>query len=137
MPGFRTMFSAFHHLRPDQARAALADAVAHKEGIAIFEPSERNILLLLPVLGTPIRALLLVPFFRPFRWSNLLWTYLIPVFPFVILFDVVVSFLRIYSRAELTALTAGLDGYDWTTGTVRGGRFPLPILYLIGEPRRP
>jgi hypothetical protein len=32
--GFRTFFSAFHHLRPDQARAVLADAAAKGEGIA-------------------------------------------------------------------------------------------------------
>src|SRR5262249_29663325 len=33
LAGFRTMFSAFHHLRPGQARAVLADAVARREGI--------------------------------------------------------------------------------------------------------
>jgi hypothetical protein len=32
LPGFRTMFQAFHHLRPEQARAMLADAVAKGGG---------------------------------------------------------------------------------------------------------
>lgn len=35
--GFRTMFSAFHHFRPEQARTVLADAVRKRECIAVFE----------------------------------------------------------------------------------------------------
>src|SRR5450759_4223616 len=31
------------------------------------------------------------PWIRPFRWSRLLWTYLIPIIPLVFLFDGVVS----------------------------------------------
>jgi SAM-dependent methyltransferase len=75
LPGFRTMFSAFHHLDLGQARAALADAVAHGEGIAAFEMGGRSVLMLLAVLPVPVRVLLTVPFIRPFRWSTLLWTY--------------------------------------------------------------
>src|SRR5258707_6612546 len=72
LPGFRTMFSAFHHLDPNQARAALTDAVAQAEGIAVFEMGgQRSILMLLAVLPVPIRVLFAVPFIRPFRWSTL------------------------------------------------------------------
>src|SRR2546422_6427005 len=35
--GFRTIFTAFHHFRPAQARAVVADAVAKGEGIGVFE----------------------------------------------------------------------------------------------------
>ena len=45
------MFSAFHHLDLSQARAPLADAVAHGEGIAVFEMiRQRSVLMLLAVL---------------------------------------------------------------------------------------
>jgi hypothetical protein len=134
LAGFRTMFSAFHHLRPEQARAVLADAVAKGQGIGIFECADRNILLLPLLLVTPLRVLIAMPFIRPFRWSRLFWTYLVPALPLVLLFDVIVSCLRIYSVPELRELTVGLDSYQWEAGTVRGGLIPLPLTYLIGVP---
>jgi hypothetical protein len=133
LPGFRTFFSAFHHLRPDQARAVLALAVAQGKGVAVFECGGRGILEFLALLGTPIRVLLITPFILPFRWSRLLWTYLLPVMPLVLLFDTVVSCLRMYSVEELRDLTVGLD-YQWQAGTVRARPIPVPITYLIGVP---
>jgi hypothetical protein len=134
LSGFRTFFSAFHHLRPDQARAALADAVARGEGIAVFDWTRPSLLLLPLVLVTPLRVLLATPFIRPFRWSRLFWTYLVPALPLVLLFDVVVSLLRMYSVEELRDLTAGLDRYHRDIGTVRGKPIPIPVTYLIGVP---
>jgi hypothetical protein len=64
----------------------------------------------------------------------LFWTYLVPVLPLVLLFDVVVSFLRIYSEPELRDLTAGLDHYQWNIGKVRHKWLPISIPYLIGVP---
>jgi hypothetical protein len=134
--GFRTMFQAFHHLRPDQARAVLADAVAKGEGIGVFEGGSRSFLIFLGALGTPLRVLLVTPFIGPFRWSRLFWTYLVPALPLVLLFDVIVSCLRIYNEAELRDLTAGLNGYQWDIGMVRGKWLGLPLPYLIGVPEQ-
>src|SRR5262249_42674310 len=134
LPGFRTMFQAFHHLRPNQARAVLADAVAKGEGIGVFESGHRSILTFLEALGTPVHVLLLAPFIRPFRWSRLFWTYPVPALPLVLLFDVIISCLRVYSGPELRDLAAGLDRYRWDIGTVRGKWIPIPISYLIGVP---
>jgi hypothetical protein len=80
-------------------------------------------------------VLLTAPFIRPFRWSRLFWTYLVPALPLVLAFDVVVSCLRVYSVPELRELTAGLDGYRWDAGTVRGKPVPIRVTYLIGVPR--
>jgi hypothetical protein len=135
LSGFRTMFSAFHHLRPNQARAVLADAVAKGEGIGVFECAQRSVFVLPFVPATPLRVLLATPFIRPFRWSRLFWTYVVPVVPLVLLFDVFVSCLRVYSVPELRDLTAGLDGYRWDIGTVRGKPVPIPVTYLIGIPK--
>lgn len=133
--GFRTMFSAFHHLRPAQARDVLVDAMAKGEGIGVFECGSRNVLALLyAALSTPFRVLLTSPFIRPFRWSRLFWTYLVPVLPVILMFDIVVSNLRIYSVAELRELTAGLERYHWDIGTVRGKLVPIQVTYLIGCP---
>ena len=84
----------------------------------------------------PLGYLLLVPFQRPFRWSRLFFTWLLPVIPFVLFFDGIVSCLRIYSPPELHQLVATLppNGYDWEIGVERGGFLRVPITWLIGRP---
>src|SRR5438034_7254167 len=133
--GFRTLFTSFHHFRPDEARAILADAVGRREGIGVFEVARRAPLEMTVIALTCLAVLLLVPFIRPFRWSRLVWTYLPPVLPLVGTFDGLVSCLRAYSPAELHDLVAGLDGYEWEIGEVRPAWWrPLTLTYLIGVP---
>jgi hypothetical protein len=76
--------------------------------------------------------------FVPLRWSRLLWTYLIPVIPFVLFFDGLISCLRAYSLGELQEMTSGLEGggYRWEIGEKTGGLLPVRITYLIGCPQR-
>jgi len=136
LTGFRTIFSAFHHFRPEQARAVLADAVHQRQGIAVFEGTQHSVLALLSMLLVPLMVLLITPFIRPFRWSRLLWTYLLPLMPLLALFDGLVSCLRTYSVEELRDLVARLDAnnYHWDIGTVKSTAAPMPITYLIGVP---
>jgi hypothetical protein len=135
LDGFRTLFTSFHHFRPAEARAILADAVARGQGIAVFEVVRRAPWELLVVALTWIGVLLAEPFIRPWRWSRLLWTYLPPVLPLVGTFDGVVSCLRAYSTGELQDLVQGLDTYEWQIGDMRGGWSPLRGTYLIGVPK--
>jgi hypothetical protein len=133
--GFRTFFSSFHHFPPGEARAILQDAVDHERGIGIFEVPGRYALTFLLVCLIPIATLLIAPFVRPFNWSRLIWTYLIPVVPLVLVFDGIVSCLRIYSPRELRELTGRLsaDGYHWDIGVEKKlGR--ASVTYLIGYP---
>jgi hypothetical protein len=136
LTGFRTMFTAFHHFRPEQARAVLADAVARGDGIGVFECAERSVLMLLGILPTPLRVLIATPFIRPLRWSRLFWTYVVPALPVVLLADCAVSVLRMYSVDELRGFTAGLKGYRWDAGRVRIKRLPIALTYLVGIPER-
>lgn len=139
LAGFRTMFSAFHHFPPERAHTMLADAMHKRQGIAVFEGTHRSVLALLLMLLVPLMVLVVSPFIRPFRWSRLFWTYVIPVVPLVSLFDGLVSCLRTYSAQELRGLTEGLDAkdYQWEIGELRSTAGPIPITYLIGVPKRP
>jgi hypothetical protein len=136
LPGFRTIFTAFHHFRPPQARAILGDAVRQGQGIGVFEISRRAPIEIALIALTWFAVLVFVPFIRPFRWSRLAWTYLPPVLPLVGAFDGVVSCLRTYSPAELRELLRGLDSYDWQVGETRGAGSPLVVTYLVGVPKR-
>ena len=139
LQGFRTVFTAFHHFRPAEARAILADAVRQGQGIGVFEISRRAPLEMAVIALTWLAVLAFVPFIRPVRWSRLVWTYLPPVLPLVGLFDGIVSCLRTYTPAELRELLHGLDTlnmYDWQIGETRSRWSPLVVTYLVGVPKR-
>ncbi|HXG98689.1 MAG TPA: hypothetical protein VNJ06_16420 [Gemmatimonadales bacterium] len=134
LDGFRTVFTAFHHFRPVEARAILADAVQRRQGIGVFEIARRAPFEIGVVALTWLGTLAAAPFIRPWRWSRLLWTYLPPALPVVGTFDGIVSCLRTYSKPELRELVRGLDTYDWDIGDFRGRWSPLRGSYLIGVP---
>jgi hypothetical protein len=138
LEGFRTIFNSFHHFPPREARGILQDAMEKQQGIGVFELPSRNMLTMLLLLFIPVADLLVVPLYHPFKWSRLLWTYFIPVVPFVLFFDGIVSCLRAYSTEELTEMTRGLDsgGYRWEVGVEKqkSGLLRLPVTYLIGCP---
>ena len=136
LDGFRTLFSSFHHFRPRECVQILEDAVAKGEGIALVEVTHRSLLGILPMLIVPLIVLLVTPFIRPFRWSRLFWTYLVPLAPLIIVVDGMVSCLRTYTVDELEAFAAeaGGDGYSWQTGAVRVKGMPVPMTYLVGVP---
>ncbi|MGC4044934.1 MAG: hypothetical protein QM758_14170 [Armatimonas sp.] len=137
LPGFRTLFSSFHHFTPAAGKALIQSAVEAGQPIGIFEATQRSPLCLLMMLPTPIVAILATPFIRPFRLSRLLLTYVLPLIPLMILWDGVVSCFRTYTPEELKGLAEsipGSDHYTWESGLAKGAS-PLPVTYLIGLPK--
>lgn len=142
--GFRTMFTSFHHFRPEQGQAILNDAVRNRCGIGIFEFTYRmNWFLLLlsiipTIIGTALLMWVIVPFVRPFRWANLFWTYLVPFAFLFAAWDGCVSCMRTYSTRELLdmAMTAGGEDYEWKAGTKWVPVSSMPVTYLVGVPKK-
>jgi hypothetical protein len=131
--GVRTLFDAFHHLRPADARAVLASAHHARAPIVLGEAlSRRPTTLISTLLLVPLLVLVLTPRVRPVTLWRLVLTYLVPILPLVIWFDGVVSCLRAYRPHELLALTEGLDGYRWEAGELR--HHGALVTFLIGEP---
>lgn len=135
LTGFRTLFTCFHHFRPNDARAILRAACEKGEGVAVFEATERTPVAVGFMVLSPLMVWLLTPTIRPFRWTRLLWTYLIPVLPLIVLFDGIVSCLRSYRVDELEALAREADpAYAWNAGRLPIPSSPLYVTYLIGVP---
>jgi hypothetical protein len=134
--GFRTIFSSFHHFDPGLAREVLSDAAKRCRGLGIFEMARRSPRTMLTICGIPLLSWYLAPMIRPFRWSRIFWTYLVPLVPFVLFYDGIVSCLRAYSHEELEELVRPLaaDDYEWRIGDDRSGF--LPVTYLLGCPVR-
>jgi len=138
LTGVRTLFSSFHHFPPERARAILRDAAVKGVPIGVFEMTERSVVGCLAMLFTPLVALLVVPFLRPFSIWRALSCLPLPLVPLLATWDGLVSNLRTYSPAELDRLTAGIDvpGYRWQSGRIAGGLTRLPVTYLLGLPGR-
>lgn len=132
--GFRTLFTSLHHFRPEEAKRILQDAVNRSRPIGVFEMTRRSFLPIMAIPVLPVALLASTPFIRPFRWSRLLWTYLIPIVPLFITWDAFVSCLRTYSVKELREMVEGLncEGYTWEIGV--DAAWPSHVSYLIGYP---
>ena len=132
--GLRTIFNGFHHFTPSDARSVLHAAAAASQPIAIFEASDRRAINLLGVLLVPFAVWLMTPFIRPFRWSRLLLTYLLPLVPLTCLWDGVVSQLRAYTADEMLELGRGAPRMRWETGHIPIARGRGRVTYLLGIP---
>ncbi len=128
-----TMFNAFHHLN-FRDQLALAQRI-HEEGktLLIFEPLQPNMSVFLKVfLITSIGPLLFAPFVKPFSWSRLLLTYLLPLGPLVTWWDGLVSVFRAPSVSHLKKFTAAcsLAGIKSDFTFIRQGHFVLTCIKI-------
>ena len=81
----------------------------------------------------PLSVCVLTPTIRPLSLARLLFTYVLALLPLLITFDGVMALFRMYSLADLEALTEKLDGDVRRLGRAsnhRGGN----VMYLIGWP---
>jgi len=138
LKGFRTIFNSFHHFRPADARRILRDAVEAGQPIAVFEYPERSgLIIFLTFCLTPLLVALLTPLIRPFRWSRLLFTYVLPLVPLTCWWDGVISHLRAYTVDELRMLAseATPESYQHDAGMIPLRGTPGHLTYLILRPR--
>jgi hypothetical protein len=137
LQGFQTMFTSFHHFSPEEACAILQNAVDAHRSIGIFEITRRAPSTIALMFPWALMLFALTPLIRPFRWSRLLFTYVVPIIPLALLFDGVVSCLRTYRPQELREMIKKLSGnqYQWEVGEHPKASGLAPITYLIGYPR--
>ncbi len=136
LKGFRTIFSAIHHFRPQAIKHILKNAVDSNTGIGIFDGGDKNILLLPGIIILhPIALFICTPFFKPFKFSRIFFTYIIPLIPLLTVWDGCVSILRLYKPKQLLKLAMEVENknYVWKAGKVKN-RFGLNVAYLIGYP---
>ncbi len=136
--GLRTLFNAFHHLRPDEGQTLLASAVRDRRPIAVVEVLQRSPIAILGILFAPLGVLLLLPFLRPFRLAWIPLTYLLPVIPLFIVWDGVISCLRIYNENELLSMVRRADPegtFVWRVEKIDFKPQPISGSALVGIPR--
>ena len=137
LTGFRTIFSAFHHFSKPFAKSVIQNAVDAKTGIGIFDGGDKNIFIIIGlILIHPFIFFFCTPFFRPFRFSRLFFTYLIPIIPICQIWDGIVSIIRLYKPDELLKIATEVDDetYYWRSGKMKN-TLGMHVTYLIGYPK--
>lgn len=137
-PGLRTLFNGFHHFRPAEAERVLAATVEARKPIAVIEVLQRRLLTVVGLLFSPIIVLCVVPFLRPFRLAWIPFTYVIPIIPLFVLWDGVMSSLRIYDEDELLAMAGAADPddtFEWSVESIEMKPAPVPGIAFVGIPR--
>ncbi len=121
----RSFFCVFHHFRPDEAIKVITAAVDSGKAVIIMEPFPRNPLYLRVLYLPSLFAYLLNPFrTRRHRLLKFVFTFLVPLLPFIGLWDGLVSTTRIYDEEQLRAMAvaAGPD-YRWEFHRLSLGSF--------------
>jgi len=134
--GLRVMFSALHHFKPNQVKQIFLDTMSKKASLAFFDAGTTSPLNILTVLlFEPITFVLLTPLFKPFRWSRLFFTYIIPLIIVCTLWDGSISVLRFYRKRELRSILRALpdNNYIWKVGTFKN-KWGIPVNYVTGYP---
>lgn len=138
LKGLRMIAVAFHHLAPEQAKAALKDSYDKGAPICVFEYTKNSLIGVISSALYPIFNLLIAPLTRPFRFSTFLLSYVIPYFPIILSIDGLCSNLRTYSKEELREMTSPLSkpDYQWVVMDQIAPLHPTTLTTLIGQKRQ-
>ena len=136
----RSMFSAFHHLSPEQVREMFSDVCQNSDGIMIVDGTRRALMPALICLCLFPVFMFVYPFVVPgFSLGRLFLSIVIPVLPFMMTWDSVVSMLRAYTMDEIKALfPPGADQsfvIEGTTIPILGGIFHTNVLAVYRQPQ--
>ena len=113
---------AFHHFDDELAEKVLQNTIETSDGFCIFELQSRNFSSFITVSLLWPLAMLCTPFYFLHSPGHLFFTYLVPLVPFVWVFDGYISCLRTRQPEEILALMRErvpeyeLDKWDFKSG---------------------
>jgi len=118
---FRLFNLAFHHFDDNLAKDILRNTIETADGFGIFELQERTIPALITMIAMGFLFLAITPFYFWRSPGHLFFTYIIPIVPFILVSDGIVSALRTRTAEEVQALMkdcgASTDGWTVKCGS--------------------
>lgn len=123
---FRTFNLAFHHFPDPLASAILHNTLTTSSGFAIFELQDRYFTSFLAVCLLGVGVMVFSPLFA-WRWRSfglVFWSWVIPVLPFVLVWDGWMSSIRTRTPEEIKKMmgTCGVDKDEVAKWRLRSGR---------------
>jgi hypothetical protein len=136
--GAFTLFTALHHLSPQQVDKFLNEIVHTNKPIFIAEFTERKWSRILGMLLSPIIVAIDTPQIKPVLFSRLLFTYAIPLIPIIYLWDGAVSHMRSYTIKELQrfAQQHSTSDYQFEVIDLYHKSYRMRLTGLVGQSQR-
>lgn len=140
--GLKTMIASFHHMSPTIAKEILNSAEKSKETFLVYEIAKNNIpviawWLLLPISLTILilMSLVMTPFVKPLRFSQLFFTYIIPVIPLLYAWDGQASLMRTYTFKDIDELIGENKNVDyiWKIAEAKNRNGKTAGYYIFGK----
>ena len=141
--GLKTMIASFHHMKPEVAKKILQSAVQTKSPILIYEVAKNTIPTLLWWIFLPISLVILfvmswlmTPFVRPMSFSQLFFTYIIPIIPIIYAWGGQASLVRTYTFNDIDQfIDKNNESYHWEVGDALNSKGSKKGYYIIGYPK--
>lgn len=134
---FLIMFSAVHHFSLDELERILSGAMDKECPVGFFDYATRNhVLTLLLMPGLIPLILCVTPFLRPFSWTRLFFTYILPLIPVLIFIDGFISRWNAYSPGDFKELARLAEQRGWVceSGILPNFFYTGEVLYFICRP---
>ncbi len=135
-----TMYNAFHHFTSEEQKS-IVDKLQQANALFIFVEVLRPTLLSMIeiILVCTIGQLLFTPFIKPFSLKRLLFTYIIPINIFTVLYDGIISVIKSKSTNAYKALLAGNNSdlnkqSDYILEIKTIFKFPTTLTFIQGIP---
>jgi len=136
--GLYTFINCFHQFNSENATNILTEISQKNHPVAVLEGNNNSLLQIFGMtIIVPLTILLTAPFVKPFRFSRLIFTYLVPVLPIVTFIDGSLALMKLYSPEDLDELVSKIkvSKYQWKSGKLDNGRGGK-IIYLLGHPQQ-
>lgn len=133
--GLYLFVNSFHQLNSAEARRILQRIADSGNPVVVVEGNNDSLWQIVGMtIFVPLTVLLTAFFIKPFRFSRIILTYIIPILPVIIVIDGCIALLKLYNPSDLLALTSSLNAehYEWKAGKSDNGRGGK-IIYLTGS----
>ena len=108
--GLRLLCTSLHHFKPETVVDIFRTAIEAKQPILITEFTQRTFYsVFCMIFFAPFGVFILIPFSKSFNLKTAFFSYIIPIIPFIIIWDGIVSSLRSYTSKELYAMAKKAD----------------------------
>jgi hypothetical protein len=135
-PKVITMFTGLHHFSPAEVKRIFKSVEEQKKGFCAFEVTELSFTCILAIFLMPLFLFVATPFIKPFSFKRLFFTYILPIIPFAVWYDGIISSFNSYKLCDLKklVLTNSNASYNWEVGRKRSKWSLLYVTYIIGMP---
>ncbi len=135
--GALTVFTGFHHLKPDEALNFIRTTSFHDKPIFVAEFTERKFSKVLGMILAPLIVFVDTLNIKPLSVLRLLFTYFVPVIPLIYSWDGAVSHLRTHTMEELQKMfrTLELDQNSYSFFEVKNTRHGMNLSGFFTIPK--